>query len=161
MNVFFNCHDALLYPAQAATFSDFEIIANIYIESERWADEHISIWEDELILMLWPQAETPGVTRVAAYHCPSDGHFWHQQRNAQFLPQGFLTEVSFVFPYSSWASYSSNVHQIKPHICHRRHPRRQCKKIKVRGIFVSYWTRNEPLFTTCHFTHNVQFWHNV
>jgi len=28
-----------------------------------------------LMLDLWPQAETPGVTHFGAYHRPPDGHF--------------------------------------------------------------------------------------
>ena len=32
-----------------------------------------------LMLDLWPQAETPGVTHFGAYHRPPDGHFFSQK----------------------------------------------------------------------------------
>ena len=61
---------------------------------------------------------------------------------------------------------------IIPDICHPRHPQRQCKKFKVRGIFstmnekgtlcnlanyVYLYTQCVILHTVCNFVHNVLF----
>ena len=50
-------------------------------------------------------------------------------------------------------------HAFIPHICHPRHPRRQCKNVKVRGIFsilnAKVYTQCVILNTVCNFTHCV------
>ena len=40
-----------------------------------------------LMLDLWPQAETPGVTHFGAYHRPPDGHFLFGTTTRQYVPQ--------------------------------------------------------------------------
>ena len=40
------------------------------------------------ILVLWPQAETPGVTHFGAYHRPPDGHFYNSQKFKEEHHQG-------------------------------------------------------------------------
>ena len=44
-----------------------------------------------------------------------------------------------------------------PHICHPRHPRRQCKNVKVRGIFSISNVKGTPVefCTQCVIAHTV------